>query len=65
MRSALASLMVTAVLMHPCAARAEATGTMVGEAFCAAVRASDEAAAEALMTAELQSAVAALRTSDA
>jgi hypothetical protein len=51
--------------MYSDAASAEATGARVGEAFCAAVRASDEAAAQALMTAELQSAVADLRASDA
>ncbi len=65
MRSAVVLMLGTAVFMQPYPARAEVTGAMVGEAFCAAVRASDEAAAEALMTAELQSAVAALRTSDA
>ncbi len=37
----------------------------LAEAFCAAVKAGDEAAAEALMTAELQAAIAALRASDA
>jgi hypothetical protein len=65
MRRARVIVLGTAVLMHSYSASAEATGATVGLAFCAAVRASDEAAAEELMTAELQSAVAELRASDA
>jgi hypothetical protein len=53
-------------LLAPAPARAEEGSALtLATAFCAAVRASDEAAAEALMTPELQAAVAALRSSDA
>jgi hypothetical protein len=54
------------VLLSPAPARAEdASALTLAAAFCAAVRASDEAAAEALMPPELQAAIAALRDSDA
>ena len=55
------------VLLAPApAARAgDDAARTLATAFCAAVRASDETAAEALMTPALQAAIAALRASDA
>lgn len=54
-----------ALLAAPAQAEAPATPLDVATAFCDAVRTGDEAAAEALMTADLQAAIAALRRADA
>ena len=53
--------MLLALLAGPAQAADPSAVQRLAEAFCAAVRASDEAAAEALMTQELRDGVAALR----
>lgn len=53
------------VAMSAPSAQASQTAEAVARAFCAAVRGSDEPAAEALMTPALQAAIARLRAADA
>jgi hypothetical protein len=52
-------------LIVPWPALADPAALAVGQAWCAAVRGSDEAAAEALMTPDLKAAVARVRSADA
>jgi hypothetical protein len=52
------------ILTGPAQAADPAAVQRLAEAFCAAVRASDEAAAEALMTEELRDGIAALRVAN-
>lgn len=53
------------ILAGPAQADGPASVQRLAEAFCAAVRASDEAAAEALMTPALRDGIAALRVANA
>jgi hypothetical protein len=60
-----ATLIASLAVWAAAPALASPAADTVATAFCEAVRASDEAAAEALMTPELQAAIARLRQTDA
>lgn len=58
------ALALTALLLAGTARADDSAAGQLARAFCAAVRSGNEAAAEALMTPELQTAIAALRVAD-